>query len=196
MRPKDCAAEADEAKSQFAHQYGDHITLLNAYLAYRQNSSSKEWCYDNFLNYRSLQAADNIREQLERILKKLDLSLVSVGLSDPSYYINITKCLSAGLFMHVAHLQKQGFYLTVKDQQVVSIHPSSVIDSKPPWVFFQEFVLTSRNYVRTVSIAQLEWLIELAPHYYDLENYPDGETKAELEKMYRRLLNEKKGKKT
>ena len=39
--------------------------------------------------------------------------------------------------MQVAHLQKQGHYLTVKDHQVVSIHPSSVVDSKPPWVLFQ-----------------------------------------------------------
>jgi len=32
----------------------------------------------------------------------------------------------------VAHLQKQGHYLTVKDNQVVAIHPSSVIGDKPP----------------------------------------------------------------
>ena len=32
----------------------------------------------------------------------------------------------------VAHLQKQGHYLTAKDNQVVAIHPSSVLDSKPP----------------------------------------------------------------
>jgi pre-mRNA-splicing factor ATP-dependent RNA helicase DHX15/PRP43 len=191
MRPKDCVKEADEAKNQFAHSDGDHITLLNAYYAYNQNQCSKDWCYDNFLNYRALQAADNIKNQLERIMKKLGLPLISAGLVNASYYSNITKCLTAGLFMQVAHLQKQGFYLTVKDHQVVAIHPSSVIDSKPPWILFQEFVLTSRNYVRTVSITHLEWLVELAPHYYDLENYPEGETKAEIEKLYRRMLHQK-----
>lgn len=30
----------------------------------------------------------------------------------------LTRCLCAGLFMQVAHLQKQGHYLTVKDHQV------------------------------------------------------------------------------
>jgi len=190
-RPKDCVKEADEAKAQFSHKDGDHITLLNAYHAYKQNASSKDWCYDNFLNFRSLQTADNVREQLVRILKKLNLPLISTDLTHPSYYDNILKCLSSGLFMQVAHLQKQGFYLTVKDQQVVSIHPSSVIDNKPPWIFFQEFVLTTRNYIRTVSATRVEWLLETAPHYYDLENWPEGETKLELERNYRRILGRK-----
>lgn len=83
---------------------------------------------------------------------------------------------------------------------MVAIHPSSVITSKPPWVIFQEFVLTSRNYVRTTTAVRLEWLLESAPHYYDLENWPPGETREELEKAYRRIqqekqLKERKGKK-
>ena len=143
--------------------------MLNAYHAYKQNADSKDWCWDNFINYRSMQSVDNVREQLTRIMRKLNLPLVSTDFSSNDYYLNIRRCLSAGLFMQVAHLQKQGHYLTVKDQQVVSIHPSSVLDSKPPWIIFQEFVLTTRNYVRTVSIARIEWLVELAPHYYSLK---------------------------
>lgn len=191
MRPKDAAQEADDAKAQFSHNEGDHLSLLNVYHAYKQNGSSKDWCYNNFVNYRSVQSADNVREQLARILKKLSLPLVSLDYSDESYYYNIRKCLAAGLFMQVAHLQRQGHYLTVKDQQVVAIHPSSVVDNKPPWIVFQEFVLTTRNYVRTVSVVKIEWLVELAPHYYDLENWPEGETKLEIEKTYRRIQQEK-----
>ena len=92
--------------------------------------------------------------------------------------------------MQVAHLQKNGKYLTVKDHQVVSIHPSSVLDSTPPWVLFQEFVLTTQNFIRTVSNVRLEWLLELAPHYYELDTWPDGETKVELERGYRRMIQE------
>ena len=57
-------------------------------------------------------------------------------------------------------------------------------------MLFQEFVLTTKNYVRTVSVARLEWLLELAPHYFDLENWPEGETKAEIERGYRRIMQE------
>lgn len=48
--------------------------------------------------------------------------------------------------------------------------------------------MTSRNFVRTVTNIRIEWLVELAPHYYDLENWPEGETKQELERAFRRLL--------
>ena len=99
--------------------------------------------------------------------------------------MNIRKCLLEGMFMHVAHKERSGHYLTVKDNQVVSVHPSSVLDQSPPWVLFEEFVLTSKNYVRTCTAVRIEWLIELAPHYYDLSNFPPCEAKNELESAYR-----------
>ncbi|CAN0540477.1 unnamed protein product, partial [Ectocarpus sp. 8 AP-2014] len=86
----------------------------------------------------------------------------------------------------VAHLERSGHYLTVKDNQVVSIHPSSVLDNKPVWCMFEEFVLTSKNYIRTVTGVQADWLVEIAPHYFDLENFPECEAKHDLEAVYRR----------
>ncbi len=193
MRPKEAAHAADEAKAQFAHVDGDHLSLLNAYHAYKQNGESKEWCYDNFVNYRSMQSAEDVREQLARIMRKLLLPLVSTDFSSGDYYTNIRRCLTAGLFMQVAHRQPQGHYLTVKDHQVVAIHPSTVLDknAKHDWILFQDFVLTSKNYVRSVTVVRLEWLLELAPHYYDLENWPEGDTKAKITHGYRALMQEK-----
>ena len=45
---------------------GDHLTLLNVYHAFKQNSEASDWCYDHFLNHRSLKAADSVRSQLVR----------------------------------------------------------------------------------------------------------------------------------
>lgn len=120
----------------------------------------------------------------------MGLAIIRGDLQAPDYYTNIRKCLASGLFMQVAHLQRQGHYLTAKDNQVVAIHPSSVLDQKPAWIVFQDFVLTSRNFVRTVTAQRIEWLVELAPHYFDLETWPEGETKAELERVYRRIMQE------
>ena len=33
---------------------GDHLTLLNVYHAFKQNRDSPQWCYENFINYRSV----------------------------------------------------------------------------------------------------------------------------------------------
>lgn len=52
MRPKEAQKAADDAKAEFAHIDGDHLTLLNAYHAYKQNGGSKDWCFTNFINAR------------------------------------------------------------------------------------------------------------------------------------------------
>jgi pre-mRNA-splicing factor ATP-dependent RNA helicase DHX15/PRP43 len=52
LRPKDHAKEAEAAKGKFAHSDGDHLTILNAYYAYKQKRESVQWCYENFINHR------------------------------------------------------------------------------------------------------------------------------------------------
>ena len=77
--------------------------------------------------------------------------------------------------------------LLLKDNQIVYLHPSSVIDGKPQWVIFEEFALTSKNYIRTVTTARGEWLVELAPHCFDLENFPECDAKDDLILEYKKL---------
>ena len=48
---------------------------------------------------------------------------------------------------------------------------------------YHEFVLTTRNYIRTVIDVKGEWLVDIAPHYYELANYPPGETRRALERL-------------
>lgn len=60
---------------------------------------------------------------------------------------------SIGRDRQVAHKQREGKYLTVKDNPIIDVHPSLVVDSKPDWVIFKEFVLTSNNYIRIVSVT-------------------------------------------
>lgn len=184
VRPREAAKAADEAKARFAHMDGDHLTLLNVYHAYKQNGEDGDWCYQNFLNLRSLKSADNVRSQLGRICSRLGVQLVSTDFNNKDYYLNIRKALVSGYFMQIAHLQRPGHYLTVKDNQTVYLHPSTCLDQKPEWVLYQEFVLTSRNYIRTVTDIKGEWLVDLAPHYFDLGNFPAGETKRALERLY------------
>ena len=78
------------------------------------------WCHTNFINYRTMKSADNVRLQLARIMKRFNLALVSTDFNSKDYYVNIRKALVAGYFMQVAHLEKTGHYLTVKDNQVLS----------------------------------------------------------------------------
>ncbi|XP_065184926.1 putative pre-mRNA-splicing factor ATP-dependent RNA helicase PRP1 [Sycon ciliatum] len=190
MRPNDAKKQADEAKMRFAHIDGDHLTLLNVYHAYKQNKEDTQWCYENFVNYRSLKQADSVREQLGRIMDRYNLRRSSTDFSSRDYYLNIRKALVCGFFMQATHLERAGHYLTVKDNQVVQLHPSTCLDHKPEWVIYHEFVLTTKKYIRTVTDMKGEWLVRIAPHYYDLTNFPECEARHVLERLVKRIRQE------
>ncbi|WVQ81617.1 hypothetical protein IAT38_003741 [Cryptococcus sp. DSM 104549] len=192
MRPASQRKEADLAKAQFTHPDGDHLTLLNVYHAYKSNEGdAKSWCWQNYLNQRSLAQADNVRTQLKRAMEKNDLELCSTAWEDRNYWNNIRQALTCGFFMHVAHKEgEKGSYMTVKDNQVVRLHLSCGLDTTPEWVLYNEFVLTTANFIRTVTEVRPEWLLEYAPQYFDPTSFPEGETRRALQ----RVLDKKLGK--
>merc|ERR1719499_2417728 len=181
QRPGDKKQQADRAHEQFAHVEGDHLTLLNCYHMWKQNEGDSMWCRRNFVSQRSLTSADNVRRQLSNIMSRLGLEINSGNFNAPDYYENMQKALIEGFFSQIAHFEAtQNMYTTVKDNQVVNIHPSCCLDRKPEWVLFNDFVLTSQNFIRTVTSIRGNWLLELAPHYYDLSNFPEGGAKRSL----------------
>ena len=66
-----------------------------------QNMEDPQWCYDNFVNYRSLKSADNVRQQLCRIMDRFNLKRTSTDFTSKDYYVNIRKALCSGFFMQV-----------------------------------------------------------------------------------------------
>lgn len=203
IRPTKDKKRADDAKNIFAHPDGDHITLLNVYHGFKSDEAYEygihKWCRDHYLNYRSLSAADNIRSQLERLMNRYNLELNTTDYESSKYFDNIRKALASGFFMQVAKKRSGAKgYITVKDNQDVLIHPSTVLGHDAEWVIYNEFVLTSKNYIRTVTSVRPEWLIEIAPAYYDLNNFQKGDVKLSLERIKEKVdrLNELKQDKT
>jgi len=193
LRPRESAKLADEAKAQFSHHESDHLTLLKAFNEYDliPDREKRQWCWDNFISERSMISVVNVKRQLIGIMKRLDVPMVSSDIKGDGSFAStdVRKALTAGMFMQVAYRQRSGEYLTVKDNQHVSIHPSSVVNNRPEWVIFEEFALTTKNFIRTVTVTNVDWLVELAPHYFDLENFPKCEAKGELEKAYVRIAH-------
>lgn len=184
VRPASARKRADEMKNLFSHPDGDHLTLLNVYHAFKSadaQANPKQWCHDHFLSLRALQSADNVRDQLRRIMEREEIELVSTSFEDKKYYENIRRALVAGFFMQVA--KKEGSskaYITVKDNQNVLLHPSTVLNQDAEWLVYNEFVLTTKNYIRTVTTVKPEWLLDIAPNYYDISTFPKGEVKTAL----------------
>ncbi|XP_043805507.1 pre-mRNA-splicing factor ATP-dependent RNA helicase DEAH1 isoform X2 [Manihot esculenta] len=121
-RPKDKQVHADNARLNFhTGNVGDHIALLKVYNSWKETNYSTQWCYENYIQVRSMKRARDIRDQLEGLLERVEIELSS-NLNDLDV---IKKSITSGFFPHSARLQKNGSYRTVKHPQTVHIHPSS-----------------------------------------------------------------------
>jgi pre-mRNA-splicing factor ATP-dependent RNA helicase DHX15/PRP43 len=194
VRPREAQKAADDAKARFIHGDGDHLMLLKIFHAWKQNNESPDWSWDNFLNQRCMKMAGNVRGQLVRICQRLGVRLCSNDFRSSNYYPNIRKAILAGYFMQVAHLERTGHYLTVKDNQPVYLHPSCCLNQSPEWGLYHELTITTKTFIRTVIDVRGDWLIEIAPHYYDMSNFPRGEAYASLLRLFMKKDVERKRK--
>eukprot|EP00927_Polykrikos_kofoidii_P050270 TRINITY_DN44187_c0_g1_i1.p1 TRINITY_DN44187_c0_g1~~TRINITY_DN44187_c0_g1_i1.p1 ORF type:complete len:723 (+),score=116.25 TRINITY_DN44187_c0_g1_i1:84-2252(+) len=194
LRPKGNVKAADEARNRFAHLDGDHLTLLNVFHAYKQHlqdgADASRFCADNYVNQRAMKYAENVREHLKRLMEQLGLQMLSTDFQDKEYYPNIRRCLISGFFTQVAHLSREkpnNTYVTVRDGNEVAMHPCTCLQQKPDWIIFNEYIVTSRHFVRILTQVRPEWLADLAPNYYDLKTLPQkSEGRLLLEKVLSR----------
>lgn len=102
VSPSSKREQAIATRQKFSSPYGDHITLLNIFRGFNNAAQKKHWCFENFMNFRNLNHAKEIRSQLAEICQRCNIPLVSCG----SHLEQIRKCLITGLFMNVAELHK------------------------------------------------------------------------------------------
>lgn len=81
--------------------------------------------------------------------------MVSTDFNSRDYYTNIRKAMLAGYFMQVAHVERTGHYLTVKDNQNVYLHPSTCLQTKPEWCVLE----ASLGWEEGAGSAQVSWRI-------------------------------------
>lgn len=167
QRPRQWQKMADKAHQYFASGMGDHLSLLNTYNHFLQAPSQSEFCRDNFLQERSMKQAESVCKQLGGIARRLGLEAISAAQTVESFTVSLRKSLIEGFFMQCAHIEPGGkHYMTVRDQQMAYIHPSSFLTHKPEWVLYHETMVTDRLYMRTVSSITPEMLIEVSPQFY------------------------------
>ncbi|CUA75439.1 pre-mRNA-splicing factor ATP-dependent RNA helicase DHX16 [Rhizoctonia solani] len=173
-RPKDKKMHADKARQNFVKNGGDHFTLLNIWDQWSETNYSQQWCYENFVQFKSLSRVRDIRDQLAGLCDRVEVVIQSNPNSND--ITPIQKALTSGYFYNTARLQKSGdSYRTLKTNQTVYIHPSSsLFQAQPPIKFalYYELVMTSKSYMRQVMEIKPAWLLEVAPHFFkpaDLE---------------------------
>ncbi|EAU85955.2 pre-mRNA splicing factor [Coprinopsis cinerea okayama7 len=181
-RPKDKKLHADQARQNFVRPGGDHFTLLNVWEQWAETNYSQQFCYEQFLQFKSISRARDIRDQLAGLCERVEIVIEqNPNTNDIS---PIQKAITAGYFYNTAQLQKSGdSYRTLKTNHTVYIHPSSsLFQHQPPVkaVLYYELVMTSKSYMRQVMEIKPAWLLEVAPHYFkptDLEQMAKGDKK-------------------
>ena len=172
VRPTDKKVHADSARSRFTNKDGgDHFTLLNVWNEWVDSDFSMIWCKENFVQYRSLKRARDVRDQLANLCERVEVVMSSVGAND---LVPIQKAITAGFFPHVARLRRDGQgYTTEKSNISAYIHPSSTLMAQnppPKFILYHELVLTSKEYMRSCMPIKSEWLHEVAPHFHKKED--------------------------
>ncbi|KAK5851181.1 hypothetical protein PBY51_001996 [Eleginops maclovinus] len=185
-RPKDKQAQADQKKTKFFQLEGDHLTLLAVYNSWKNNKFSNPWCFENFIQARSLKRAQDIRKQMLSIMDRHKLDVVSCGKAT----MRVQKAICSGYFRNSARKHPHDGYRTLIDQQVVYLHPSSTLfNRQPEWLVYHELVLTTKEYMREVTTIDPRWLVEFAPAFYrvaDPTRLSRQKKQQKLEPLYNR----------
>lgn len=197
----DQRGRAMKAREQFYHPTGDHLALLNIFNSYYElNQRDAAWCSRNYINPRVMKQAENIYVQLKRIMQRLQLPICSTytacmrssdrDTNSASYNLEfaneIRRVLVRGFFTKVAFsLPTKNQFQTLKDDVKCLLFPTTFLNRRPKLVVFNELVLTSNTYIRTVTSISEDWLLESHPEYFALEEF-DGISRQIFEEIYRR----------
>lgn len=150
---------------------GDHLTLLAVYNEYSKvaPAARRQWCKEHAINHKTMLKVENIRAQLRDYYTQLGLTLASAIAKPGDSTEQVRKCFVTGFFNNVATLRQDKTYRTVLRNQLVYVHPSSVlfgVKPQPPCLLYNELVHTSKSYMRDVTPISSRWLVEVAPHIF------------------------------
>ncbi|KAI9294472.1 hypothetical protein K502DRAFT_292270 [Neoconidiobolus thromboides FSU 785] len=152
--------EAAETRKKFINYYSDHLTLLNIFKQFITQHNKIEFCNDHYLNYKSLNEALKIKDQLTEICKLNEID-PTISTSDSQI---ILKCLLTGFYDNIAILNKENKYTIFGSNQIIKIHPTSVMigREKAKSIMYNELLLTKNHYLKQVSEIDIHWILDLA----------------------------------
>ncbi|KAI1096077.1 P-loop containing nucleoside triphosphate hydrolase protein [Rostrohypoxylon terebratum] len=167
-RPKERQEESDAAREKFFVPESDHLTYLHVYSQWKTNGYSDGWCTRHFLHPKSLRRAKEIRDQLLDIMKMQKMEMISCGTD----WDIIRKCICSGYYHQAAKVKGIGEYINLRTSVTVQLHPTSALYGLgflPDYVIYHELILTSKEYMSTVTSVDPHWLAELGGVFYSVK---------------------------
>ena len=149
------------AKDKLSDPSGDHLTLLNVFESWCAAGCCAAWAAAHLLDQRELLRAQDVRQQLEDLLLAWELPLLRLPGSCREAVLRAV-CSGLRAVDRAAKRHWTGLnYLRTADQAQLVIHSSSVLfRAEAEVVIYQEVIATKKNFMRTVSAIQTEWMQE------------------------------------
>merc|ERR1712118_581287 len=77
-RPKEKQMQADRAHHAFHRGgVGDHIALLMVYNDWKETNFAVQFCYENFIQIRTMNRVRDIRDQLIGLIERVEIAVSS-----------------------------------------------------------------------------------------------------------------------
>jgi len=184
FRPNDRAEEADATREKFFVPESDHLTLLHVYQQWQKHGYNAGWCKDHFLHVKGLRKVREVRSQLVDIMKKQRMEVKSCGTD----WDVCRKVICSAYFINAAKLKGIGEYVNVRTGMPCHLHPTSSLYGlgySPDYIVYHELIMTTKEYMRTVTAVDGEWLAEMGPMFFSLkQSYKDRSSRKAKDDMY------------
>ncbi|KAI6024529.1 P-loop containing nucleoside triphosphate hydrolase protein [Pisolithus marmoratus] len=172
---KEKQAQADSKKAKFHQPEGDHLTLLTVYNGWNATNYSNLWCYENFIQARSMRRAQDICKQLMGIMDRLKHNILSAGWD----YNRVWKAMCSGFFQNAAKKDLQEGYKTLN----------------PEWLVYTELVLTARECCHNITTIKLKWQVRVASQFFkvaDANEINKWKGQEKIEQLYNKYKEQEK----
>lgn len=183
--------DARKAHHAFRDMYGDFVSYLNIFTAFKSAKNKAKFCERNYLDERIMLEIENIDLQLQEIVSAMKIPLTGGGRRT-----DYLCCIGAGMIQFVCVRAGRDNYRSVTADHIC-IHPGSVMFRQDPlYIVAGEIVRTSRMFAMSVSPLTKSVLEQISPSLPEqLENGKGSKGRLEkLSKDYEELAGKKKGK--
>ena len=165
-RPFDKRQAADELHAEFHDETSDFLAWLNLWnfvtvqKANLSGSRFRKMCRQRFLSTIRVLEWMDVRRQLERLAKELELP-ITTSEAEPD---NVHRALLTGLLANVATKTDKQDYLGTRNRHLAIFPGSALFRKGPKWIMAAEIAETSKLWARTVGAIDPAWIERQAEH--------------------------------
>ncbi|CAJ1989186.1 pre-mRNA-splicing factor ATP-dependent RNA helicase [Leishmania donovani] len=171
--PKGREKVAQQHHSRFYSNDSDHLTLLHVFTQYLGHGRSRQWAQDHFLHSPTLARANDVFAQLIEKLRKVHLPIQSCGHAETD---KVRHCLAKAFALQAARRSDRRWteYRPLLNAGVAcEVHPASAVHARsemPPYIIYNDLLLTHKEYLVMVTAVEPEWLVESSRGIYEMRH--------------------------